>query len=210
MSYHLEILPAQQVEVLRALAPHAGEEGFHLAGGTALALRLGHRRSVDLDWFSPSWTGPAEELASRLRSAGIPLVAHQFAKGTLHGEVEGVHVSFLRYAYPDLQPVDSWVELDCRIASLQDLACMKLSAVTQRGTRRDFVDIAFVLKQGLSLKNVLDLYRAKYSVTDVGHVLVSLAYFDDAEREPMPTMLLPCDWEALKSELRTQLLQFAG
>lgn len=210
MSFHPEVLPERQMAVLRTVAPCARAEGFHLAGGTALALRLGHRRSMDFDWFSATWTGPAENLAARLRSAGVPLVVHQLGRGTLHGEIDGVHLSFLLYEYESLQPVDSWAELDCPIASLQDLACMKVSAVTQRGTRRDFVDLAFILRQGLPLANLLELYRRKFSVSEIGHVLVALAYFDDAEREPMPTMLLPCDWEDLKAELRIQLRQLAG
>ena len=111
----------------------------------------------------------------------------------------GVRVSFLEYRYPLLEPL---VELgDLRLAALEDIAAMKLAAVAQRGSKKDFVDI-FALGRRFGLAEMLGLYRAKYAVKDIGHVLIALAYFDDADRERMPTLLRRWNWSTMKSSIR--------
>ena len=165
-------------------------------------MHLGHRQSIDFDWFAPSAFDDPLDLAERLRADGVALEATQVAPGTLHARVLGVRTSFLRYLYPLLRPSLPWPEFSCELASIEDLACMKLADVAQRGARKDFLDV-FAIGGRLPLGQMLDLYRDKYAIGDVGHVLAGLCYFDDAEREPTPILLKPVDWDEVKATIRS-------
>ena len=206
---HVEVLPDRQMACLRTLAPVATELGFHLAGGTAVALTIGHRRSVDFDWFTQHFPGRSVDLRELLARHGIELEADSLAEQTVHGRVAGIKVSFLEFRPPLLEPLVEWPELGCRLASVADLAAMKLLAVTQRGTRKDFIDV-LAMSRILPLDRMLDCYRWRFSVTDASRVLAGLCYFDDADPEPMPTMLVPLDWETVKGELRAMVRVAAG
>jgi hypothetical protein len=199
LKLHLEVLGRTQRSVLPKIAPLARSRGFYLAGGTGLALQLGHRRSVDFDWFRTQPIDDPLRLAAELRAAGLPLEIVRVEKGTLHAAVRRVRLSFLEYQYPLLRPL---VEApSCTLASREDIAAMKLGAVAQRGSKKDFVDI-FALGQRFSLGEMLEYYRAKYRLKDVGHVLVALAYFDDADGERMPALLRRWAWSTMKATIR--------
>lgn len=198
VTFHGEVLGERQRQVLQALCPSVSRRGFYLGGGTAVALHLGHRRSVDFDWFLDDDLGDPMALAGELRNEEIPLRMQSVGRGTLHALVSEVRVSFLEYRYPLLEPPVAWEERGCDVASLDDLACMKLAAVAQRGTRKDFVDIHALLRRHRPLPELLDLYRRKYDAEDVGHLLFGLSYFDDAEAEVMPTMLEDVAWDEVK------------
>lgn len=202
MKYHVESLNKKQFSVLQKLAPIVQQKDFYLGGGTALAIYFGHRTSVDLDWFTSKQVGDAMILAQSLRNANLDFVTEQTASGTLHGSISNVRITFLEYQYPLLQAPMHWKEVDCSLASLEDLACMKLSAVAQRGARKDFCDIyALGIKQ-FSLKEMLDFYHTKFGIQDIGHVLYGLAYFDDAESERMPKMLWDVKWTEIKKTIQ--------
>src|SRR5207302_3232144 len=94
MKFHPESLAPIQLDVLRALGPAADKEGFYLAGGTALAIQLGHRRSVDFDWFKHELPEPMA-IPPRLVAAGVPFETRRTERGTLHGTVKGVSASFI-------------------------------------------------------------------------------------------------------------------
>lgn len=194
-----EVLGRSQRALLPRVAPLARSRGFYLAGGTGLALQLGHRRSVDFDWFRPQPIDDPLRLAADMQAEGLRLAVDRVEKGTLHARVGGVRMSFLEYRYSLLRaaPVVSGLAL----ATLEDIAAMKLAAVAQRGSKKDFVDI-HALGRRLSLAEMLYFYRAKYSARDVGHVLVALAYFDDADRERMPTLLHSQNWSSMKTAIR--------
>lgn len=87
---------------------------------------------------------------------------------------------------------------------------MKLSAVAQRGARKDFLDVYAIGRHGLRLRQMIGLYQEKYGIRDVGHVLAGLSYTDDAEREPMPVMLVPVDWNEVKTMLRSWVKEYAA
>ena len=202
MSFHLEILTAQQQEVLRLLGPRAAKEGFYLAGGTAVALLLGHRQSDDFDWFLEGDIADPLGLARDIQDAGIPFRTGQIARGTLYGTVHDVRVSFIEFRYRLLDPFIPWPELGCRLAGFKDLACMKLSAIAQRGARKDFIDLYALLREGFSLADMLGWYQEKFNVQELGHVLYSLVYFADAEAEPMPRMIWNADWQTVKQTVQ--------
>ena len=201
MSFHEEILTERQREALRLLGSKAAERDFYLAGGTAIALHLGHRRSVDFDWFLSERMEDPLRLSVELQEEGIPFETGQIDRGTLYGSVHGVRVSFLEFRYPMLDPLVPWPEYGCRLAGYRDLACMKLSAIAQRGSRKDFVDLYALGQSGCSLPDMLTWYREKFSVRDIAHLLYALAYFDDAEAEQMPDMIWQVDWKQVKKTI---------
>jgi Nucleotidyl transferase AbiEii toxin, Type IV TA system len=197
-TFHPEIMPAGQQRVLKLLGGTAARFNFYLAGGTALAIYLGHRESVDLDWFTSDGIGDPLILADALRADGLPFDVSGVAPGTLHGSAEDVKLSFLEYRYPLLRPVLPWPEYGCSLASMEDLACMKLSAIGSRGAKKDFIDLYALGKTKFSLAQMLAFYQEKFETTDLLHVLSSLTYFDDAEAEDTPKLLWNLDWREIK------------
>jgi hypothetical protein len=198
MGFHPEVMPNAQQGVLKQLGTAAAEHGFYLAGGTAIAIWLGHRESVDLDWFTGDPIADPHDLAGRLRDGGVGLEVSSVARGTLHGQADGVKLSFLEYRYPLLRPLVPWPEYGCRLAALEDLACMKLSAISSRGAKKDFIDLYAIGTTHFTLPQMLGFYQQKFQTTDLLHVLSSLAYFDDAEPEAMPTMHWATRWDEVK------------
>jgi predicted nucleotidyltransferase component of viral defense system len=169
-----------------------------LVGGTALALQLGHRASVDLDFFGIV-PGDANEIRQEFNAIGLKAGLDYASKSIKQFTIDNVKVDFVNYPYNWLEPIKN--EEGIKLASLQDIAAMKLEAVTNRGTRRDFVDIYFLLKQ-FPLKRQLELYLQKYPEGSSFNVLRSLTYFDDAETAPMPKMFLNVGWDQIKASIR--------
>jgi hypothetical protein len=126
---------------------------------------------------------------------GLALVVK--APHTLHATIQETKVSFLGYVYPVLFPTNPFLEVP--VADPRDIACMKVSAIAGRGTKRDFVDF-YLCAQRYGLKNILRLFDEKYAQTHYSkiHVLKSLTFFGDAEKDPMPHMLIPLHWELVK------------
>jgi predicted nucleotidyltransferase component of viral defense system len=202
MKFRVEGLNSKQIQILRKFGREFDQRGFYLGGGTALAIYFGHRLSVDLDWFTSNAISDALLLADLLRRAGLDFRTTQSAPGTLHGTLMGVRVSFLEYRYPLLQSSMPWKEMNCSLASLDDLACMKLSAIANRGARKDFCDIYMLGTKHRSLPEMLRLYQRKFKMDDIGPVLYGLSYFDDAESERMPRMLLNAPWRTIKQTIQ--------
>lgn len=210
MTFHQEAIEVAQKDALRRLGPVATGRGFYLAGGTALALHFGHRLSVDFDWFTGQPMTDPLRLAQNLRAENIDFTTGQTAPGTLYGTVGGVQVSFFDYPYPLLQPLVLWPAYGCSLASLDDLACMKLSAIAQRGAKKDFLDLYALGLRHKPLPVLLDLYRQKYAVDDIAHLLYALVYFDDADPEPLPTLLWDLDWQTVKDTVHAWVRTVAG
>jgi hypothetical protein len=202
------VLGAAQQRALGVLAPVVTPLGWYLAGGTALALQLGHRRSVDLDWFLPGDFQDPPRLAHFLRSRNVPFVTDQEGPGTLHGRVGGVRTTFLEYQYQLLEVLIAHAT-GARLAGRRDLGAMKLSAVAQRGAKKDFIDVHALLASGLRLPAAVEDYRRKFSVTDVTHLLYSLVYFDEADKQRMPKMLRKVTWREIKAALRDEVRRLA-
>jgi hypothetical protein len=137
------------------------------------------------------------QFAQILRDQGIPFVTDHTAPGTLYGTVENVRLSFLEYRYPLLGPLTPWEEGGCSLASLDDLASMKLVAIAQRGSRKDFIDLYVLAQRHKPVAELLEIYRKKYLTDNILSVLIGLAYFDDADREPDP-VLWSGSWEEIK------------
>ena len=207
MKFHLEGLSKKQITVLNQLGVHMQSRGYYMGGGTALAIYFGHRTSVDFDWFISTQMGDALILAQELRDAKLDFVTEQAAPGTLRGLIAKIRVSFLEFKYPLLKNPVLLDKINCSLASPEDLACMKLSAIAQRGARKDFCDIYALGTKQIPLKDMLNLYRKKFKIQDLSPVLYGLAYFDDAENERMPNMLWDVKWAEIK---RTILVWVKG
>ncbi|MDF1497961.1 MAG: nucleotidyl transferase AbiEii/AbiGii toxin family protein [Patescibacteria group bacterium] len=181
---------------------------FYLAGGTALALQLGHRKSIDLDLFSKN-DFFTKELKTILTQIG-KLKVYSEEKRTLNASINGVKISFLGYKYKMLFPLIKYGK-NLKLASAQDIACMKIDAISSRGSKKDFIDLYFLLKK-YSLKEILSFFDKKYKEIKYSqlHILKSLIYFQDAEQDPMPLMLESADWDKIKKELRKKVKEFVG
>jgi hypothetical protein len=209
-AFHPEILTHGQKRALKLLGPFTQRHDFYLVGGTALAVHLGHRRSLDLDWFTTGRIPDAMSLATSIREEGIPFEERQVARGTLNGSVYRVPVSFFEYRYPFLQKGIFWPEVGCRLASLPDIACMKLSAIAQRGYKKDFVDLYALGMKSFSLKQMLRFYQRKFSLKDIGHVVFALTYFDDADKERMPVMAWRTQWKTIRATIQAWVKAFSN
>jgi predicted nucleotidyltransferase component of viral defense system len=172
---------------------------FYLAGGTALALQEGHRISIDLDLMSPTFDDP-EHLIQKLQDQGLVFQTTMTAPRTLYVKVGEVQVSFLGYHYPLLEAVLVPGQDLLPLAHRDDIAAMKLAAIASRGSRKDLIDLWILVSRHRPLPQYLELYRAKYETRDVGHVVRSLTFFDDADEEPDPRMLIEVRWDRVKAD----------
>ena len=198
-----EILTGPQPGVLELLSRVPEARTFYLAGGTALALHLGHRRSRDFDFFGAANFVP-QNLVSALRVAGDFEVLQE-APATLTVRLRGIPTSFFGYDYPLLRPLrgSPW---SVRLADPDDIAAMKLSALAGRGSRKDFVDLYVYARQVAPLSQAFERFREKYRGISVDpyHLIRSLSYFADAEAEPMPEMLGEITWDSVKDFFRDE------
>jgi hypothetical protein len=188
--------------------PPIGE--FYLAGGTALALRHGHRRSVDFDFFRQE-SFDTEALAVSLHGAFGDMQRLPTGEQTLYVRVRGVTTSFFRYPYRMLDPTEPTV-WGFGLASDADIGAMKVEAVAGRGSRKDFVDLRLLCRSGVSLERLFEFFDAKYGTarTERYHRLRALTYFEDAEQEPMPDMLVPFDWDEAKRFFTAEATRLLG
>lgn len=111
--------------------------------------------------------------------------------------MDGIKIDIVDYTrYPWL--TDPVVEDGLRLASPKDIAAMKINAIEGRGTRKDFVDVYYLLKH-YSLRDILGFYQEKYPEYSLFRALMSLTYFEDAEKQMMPKMFAKESWDEMKS-----------
>ncbi len=195
---HLATVEPATLALLRRLQHLPVMADTRLVGGTALALQLGHRTSVDLDIFG-KWDY-AENLSEAFREIGKTEKLSGKPGGKMQFFfVDGVKVdcvSYERYAWLE-PPIE---EEGVRLAGIRDIAAMKINAITNRGSRKDFVDLARLMDD-YDLPELFRCYLAKYPDATPALAIRSLAYFADAEAMPMPKMLIPFNWESAKQKI---------
>ena len=201
----LKTIEAQTLSLLKRIHALPELADTRLVGGTALALQLGHRISVVLDVFG-KWDY-SKDLSLVLSSIGRV----EKVSGTPDGRmsfffIDGVKVDCVSYEMYDwLEP--PIVEEGVRLAGIKDIAAMKLNAITNRGARKDFIDLARLLEEH-SLIEMFEWHKQKYSDANPALVLRSLSYFVDAETMPMPRMIIPLDWSSAKERIRSAVREY--
>jgi Nucleotidyl transferase AbiEii toxin, Type IV TA system len=205
---HKECFPEEGWKVLRSLKDLFRKYDLKIAGGTALALHLGHRISRDIDMF----TGvefKVESLISWIRKSGYTFRIISEAEGHLTVDIGGIKVSFFKYDYPFIEkPV---IYRGVQIAGIHDIVAMKIIAISQRGTKRDFIDMYFVLQDipfhKLSCHMVKRFGKERINPVHIGK---SLVYFSDAESDPEPEYVQgrEVDWDKVKKFFKNHVKQF--
>lgn len=195
---HLEILPRRQRLLFEALSKLDWISKFYLAGGTALALQIAHRRSIDFDFFSEQ-EFDIRVIKKKLASMGDYRLSSE-SEQILDGRLNAVRISFFNLPYPLIRPEIKFNRL--RIISKEDIAAMKLAAISMRGSRKDFIDLYFLLKE-YPLSEIIKSYEKKYGKNEenVYCALKGLVYFVDAEKRPMPGMLESVSWREIKKNI---------
>lgn len=184
------------LELLRKIMSSDIFKDFNLVGGTSLALQIGHRFSIDIDMFGNSEIDEFEFI-EELSTFGNVVVLKK-SKNIIILSVDGIKVDFVNYKYPLLEEITNIENI--RLVSDKDIAAMKLNAIAGRGSRKDFIDLYFLLKR-YSLKELLNFYKTKYLDGSEFMVLKSLTYFEDAEKEEIPLMFEPIDWNQIKQTI---------
>lgn len=197
---HYKTIEPTTLELLKKLQAVPGFDDLRLVGGTSLALQIGHRTSIDLDLFG-SLEMQTEEIVDTIRSLGTVSILKNVRNIHIF-MVDNIKVDIVNYNYPWLNPVIKTDNL--RLASLEDICAMKLAAITGRGTKKDFIDVHFLLRY-FTLEEMFSFYQQKYADGSSFMVIKSLTYFDDAEAEPEPLMFEATNWETLKTELQKQV-----
>ena len=198
-----QTLPGNTKTVLALLEKSETIQKAYLAGGSALTLQLGHRISYDLDFFT------REEFDEKKLLPEIDKISNfQLEKidwRTILGKFGDVKFSIFYYEYPLLCVAKKFGMIN--VTDICDLAAMKIAAVASRGAKRDFVDIYFICKEGMSLKEIIHFYNEKYKNLAAvrTHILKSLVYFEDAESNEMPEMLKQANWEEVKKYLEAEV-----
>lgn len=200
-----QVLPGNTKTILALLGKSEIIQKAYLAGGTALALQLGHRISYDLDFFTQ------EEFDEQMLLPEIEKISsfqlERIARKTILGKFQDVKFSIFYYKYPLLYAAKRFGLVN--IIDIRDIAAMKIAAIASRGTKRDFVDLYFICKEKeiVTLSKVIQLYDKKYKnlATTKIHIMKSLIYFEDAEADDMPKMLKKVSWEGVKKYFENEV-----
>lgn len=178
----------------------------YLAGGTACALQIGHRVSLDLDFFTDKEFN-TEIVLKRLEK--LPrFKLDETARWTILGTFPKVKFSYFYYRYPLIKKTVVFSKIN--LVSLEDIAAMKIAAICDRGTKRDFIDVYFLTKK-FSLEKILKFYDQKYALlsNNIFHIIRSLNYFEDAELQQSPKMLIPVSWDEVKNFFKIEVKRIA-
>lgn len=199
----LATVESRTLAILKAIMLSPLFSQARLVGGTSLALQLGHRKSIDLVFFG-CIESEAEEIKETLRAIGQLSVIKESKHIKIY-MVDGIKVDFVNYTYKWID--DPLYEEGLCLASMRDIAAMKINAVEGRGTKKDFIDIYFLLKH-FSLKQIFSFYSRKYPENSEFRALMSLTYFNDAELQIAPEMLMPVAWEEIKETISSAVRKF--
>lgn len=184
------------LELLTKIMSSEVFRGFNLVGGTSLALQIGHRFSIDIDMFG-NCEVDEYEFIEELSKFGKPTILKK-SKNIIIVSIDGIKVDFVNYKYPLLEDIKTIENI--RLVSDKDIVAMKLNAIAGRGSRKDFIDLYFLLKK-YSLNEMLDFYKQKYIDGSEFMVIKSLNYFEDADSEEMPIMFEKISWNEIKIEI---------
>ncbi len=203
---HFEIFPQEQKDLFNTLLELNWIKNFYLAGGTALAMQIGHRQSIDFDFFTPD-NFDTREIIHKLSSIGKFELFNE-SGNTINGALNNVRISFFSDKYP---LIENTLDINyIRIANPLDISVMKLEAISGRGSKKDFVDLYYILNI-FPLNKLFEKYRQKYKleISNNYHLMKSLIYFEDAEQQPMPVMIDDISWVNIKKSLVLKIKEFS-
>ncbi len=175
-------------------------DDFYLVGGTALALQIGHRKSIDIDLF----TGESFD-ADQISENFCRIYAAkeiELERNTIRAIIDNIKIDVMTHQYPLLEPLEKKDTI--RMANLKDIAAMKINAIANRGSKKDFWDFAALL-DFFPAEDMLSFFQSKYSHANVWHAEKSLSYFDDADLEPDPNDITGKTWEGIKQSINRSL-----
>ncbi len=211
-NWHYEILPRQTKKALIFLSEEKWlkESSWYLAGGTALALQAGNRKSLDLDFFMENKDFDTDELLAKFSNNKDWLLSLN-KKNTIYGELFKAKVSFIAYPFfiPKQEPLRHGA---IKVLQAKDIAVMKITAISQRGRKRDFFDLYWCAKNIESLEEIIKRLKVQYpSVAhDYHHILKSLVYFEDAESDPEPEINFDANWKKVKNFFIKEIPEIAN
>ena len=204
---HKECFPAEGWKILKKLKDIANKHNAVLGGETALALHIGHRISVDLDFFTVT-EFRVESLISGIRKTSSSFNVIAEGEDFLTANVDGIKISVFKYDYPFMDKLTSYKGI--KIAGLLDIAAMKIIAVSQRGTKRDFIDLYFILQNTPFYKIACHMIKrfGRERINPV-HIGKSLVYFSDADSNPEPEYVKGKDvrWDKIKTFFKLHIRQ---
>lgn len=194
------VIDNNRYNVLEKLVKTITLEDYYLAGGTALALQTGIRESFDFDFFIQN-EFDENLLIQELESLG-KLEVSVCRKGTVHAILDNVQLTFLYFPNELVAPKVEVKEIaGLYLASVQDIAIMKLIAISQRGTKKDFFDLYYICNNfNIKIQDVLKMLNKKYEQNKINysHIIQSLSYFEDAEDENLPKVFIDYNWNTIK------------
>ncbi|MDX9905285.1 MAG: nucleotidyl transferase AbiEii/AbiGii toxin family protein [Bacteroidales bacterium] len=206
------MLPVKAVEdtvlgLIKSLQDKPYLDGFYLVGGTALALSLNHRKSIDIDLFS-NFNFDAADLLEKIHQ-DYSFLLFTSAPNTLKGRIDTINVDILAHRYPLLEEP---AEIDnIKVLSVPDIVAMKLNAISTSGQRsKDFIDIFYLLEK-YELGSMLEFYKKKYSQENVAFILKSLIYFKDVDLSDWPVLIdnPKLKWTDVRKRIEKEVLRYA-
>lgn len=187
--------------ILKQLMQIPALQQFNLVGGTALALQIGHRISIDLDLFTPTDFDNTQLIEILQPLGNLEILADK--PPFLQVRLDDLKIDFLKFPYPFVQ---EYIEIEgVRLVPIESIAVMKLLAIARRGVKKDFFDLYFLLER-YSMIELVQLFEKKIPQVDLFHIFKSLLYFEDAELEADPKMRLKVSWKKVKKVI-TQKVQ---
>ena len=195
------------VELIRSLQNKPYLEGFYLVGGTALALHLGHRRSVDIDLFS-DFSFDAFGLLEQIQQDFSYRLSFT-ASNTLKGSISDINIDIIAHRYHLIDKPDTIQGI--RLLSIPDIIAMKLNAISTSGQRsKDFIDIYYLLTI-YRLEKMLGFYKEKYNQENTSFILKSLIYFEDVDLDDWPVLIEnpSLKWVDVQKRIEKEVLDYA-
>jgi hypothetical protein len=200
---HWKTLDSKRKIVLQKLCAQPFIKDFYLAGGTALSLELGLRKSDDFDFFTLRPFSEDQLYAKLSELLGKKPQVISLGEGTCDVDADGIQISFFLYPHRLLAPFILTPELPgLQLASLEDIAAMKMAAIGSRSVKKDFYDLYQILNlKNWKAKDLIALLDKKYGKKGWGasYYVMSLSYFEPAEADPLPRCYVPCDWVKIKA-----------
>lgn len=193
------------VSTLRQLMEQPFLDEFYLVGGTALALQIGHRTSVDIDLFTHINYSPLDLNDELIETFGNIYQKTSNNRSMLFSYLNDIKVDFVNNKTPLLYPLI--IEENIRMADIRDIATLKMNAIYGRGSKKDFIDL-YVLLEKFSVEELVELFHKKFPNVAIGQLLISMYYFGNAEQDAMPKLFISTNWEKIKKIIASKILDY--